>query len=73
MCFWNTANKITIGIRATSEAASTRFHWSAKLEFRLAVPTDSTLSELELVTMSGHRKSFQPKTKASRTTSESSS
>ena len=42
MYFWKIANRITIGISATSEAARIRFHWTPKLELKLAVATDRT-------------------------------
>src|SRR5215469_14739508 len=65
MCLWKIANRMTMGISATSAPARIRFHWTLKLELKFAMATVSTFRELEFVTISGHMKLFQPNTNAS--------
>src|ERR1700730_13376491 len=64
MCFWNTAKITSRGMRETSDAASTRFHWSLKADCRPAAATVRTCLELLSVTISGQRELVQPNTKA---------
>ena len=64
ICRWKMAKTTRSGISAISDPASTRFHWTPKFDWNEAMPTVSTLRLSELVTISGHKKLFQPKTKA---------